>query len=409
MIRPIYIYLYRYRGEPRYVGQTPNVENRDRVHCRSTKSSFERFLAREGREKFTLEIVGQVEDVPNGKFAAALEIEMMDKFGTYRPGEIGFNHGRFIGNLTEAKFTAQYAAQRAGLKEAMSRPEVKAHILKAARDRWTPEFKERMKEVNARPEIRARRKEAMQRNRTRRIAALRETNRLLEVKARRSAAAKECQNRLEVRVRKSEVQKEVQNRPEVKARKIAAFNRPEVKARIREQQREVQNRPEVKARHRDAMNRPEVKARMREKIKEALNRPDVKERHRIAVKEAQNRPEVKARKSEASKGRPSWIKGKKHTDETREKMRLGQIALQTPEHRAHLSRVLKGRLKSEEGRLNIAAANRSEKRRAEVSAQFKGKPKSEQTRIAMSRHQQVKNGFEFFDCWESQHLLAPAA
>ena len=116
MIRMIYIYLYRYLGEPRYVGQTPDIERRDRAHQKNrTPSSFERLLANAGREKFTLEIIGQVEDLPHGAKANELENRMMDQFVTYRPGELGFNQSRAgIGNhLTEERYAAMRASQSA--------------------------------------------------------------------------------------------------------------------------------------------------------------------------------------------------------------------------------------------------------------------------------------------------------
>lgn len=216
MIRTIYIYLYRLNDEPIYVGQTPDIVKRDRAHVKNVKgSSFERLLAQVSREKFTLEVVCQIEDLPHGAKANALENRIMDEFGTYRPGEPGRNQSRAgIGNhQTEERYKAARASQRAAMKEVCSREGV------------------------------------------------------------------------------------------------------------------------------------------------------------------------------------------------REKMSDRQKKVQTPAHRAHLSEILKGRSKPK----GFGEANRRPENRARVSAQFLGKSKSEKTRIRMSRFHQVKNGFEFFDCWESQHLLAPAA
>lgn len=91
----ILIYLYRLGGEPQYVGQTMNLENRDRRHTERQESIFDKFLQSIGRDKFTLEVIGQVEDVPQGSKANELENQMMDLYQTFCPESgKGYNFGR---------------------------------------------------------------------------------------------------------------------------------------------------------------------------------------------------------------------------------------------------------------------------------------------------------------------------
>jgi hypothetical protein len=86
-----------------------------------------------------------------------------------------------------------------------------------------------------------------------------------------------------------EVQKEVQNRPDVKAKKSAAlkeaWNRPDVKAK----QSAAMNRPEVKAKKsaalKEVLNRPEVKAKQSAALKEAWIRRKAK-KHASVTKSA---------------------------------------------------------------------------------------------------------------------------
>ena len=121
IVQVIYIYLYRYLGEPRYVGQSPDVERRDKRHIKDRKSSFEKFMAEVGRDKFTLEIIAQVDDIPIGPLACALENEMMEKFRTYRPSVYGFNQAKVSGlNASEDVFKAKCAAIGAALKGRIS-------------------------------------------------------------------------------------------------------------------------------------------------------------------------------------------------------------------------------------------------------------------------------------------------
>lgn len=139
----IYIYLYCFQGEPVYVGQTCNLEQRDRRHSRRIDSPFDAVLQFFGRENFSLEIIGQVEDVPHGEKANDLENEMMDRFGTYRinTGK-GYNIARARGprDFTEEDWKARQDILRA----VMSTEPVRQKL----RDSWAkPGEKERRTEI----------------------------------------------------------------------------------------------------------------------------------------------------------------------------------------------------------------------------------------------------------------------
>ena len=127
----VFIYLYRLAGDPQYIGQAVDVKRRDDRHCKRQESFFDRVLSFFGRENFTLEVVGQIEDCPQGKLANALENQMMDKFQTYRP-----DHGRGW-NLGRAgvgfEFTVDdHKRYRRALIEIMQSEPVRQIL----RDRW---------------------------------------------------------------------------------------------------------------------------------------------------------------------------------------------------------------------------------------------------------------------------------
>lgn len=165
-IRTIFIYLYRYLGEPIYVGQALDPESRDRSHINSRVSSFEKFMALNGRNNFSIEVVNQIYDVPLGILACSLENEMMDKFKTYRPGVPGFNQARAGFNTTLESFRAQHAATKAGLllpkaQEILRRPksaETRAKMKLAQarqRDMLSAKLKGRPKSFETREKMKA--------------------------------------------------------------------------------------------------------------------------------------------------------------------------------------------------------------------------------------------------------------
>lgn len=190
MKRLIFVYLYRFRGEPVYVGQSCNPKRRHRQHLDPNGhcTPFEISLQK-NESGFTQEIVDQCEDVPCGKKINSLENSSMDKFGTYQPATgRGFNFGRAekFGNHTKNTFVALQSAAKAGQRKHDSDPQQKAARLlgleKArARPGWktnkaiqlsitmkelhkNPIFRAasiaRLKKANSRPEVKAKKRKA---------------------------------------------------------------------------------------------------------------------------------------------------------------------------------------------------------------------------------------------------------
>lgn len=99
---PIYIYLYKFKGMPVYVGQTPNLKRRDREHRKDKRKivPFDGFLRECSAEDITLSIVGLTLDIPQGIKANSFENDMMDEYGTFqKPGAFNFMRaGTFYNN-----------------------------------------------------------------------------------------------------------------------------------------------------------------------------------------------------------------------------------------------------------------------------------------------------------------------
>jgi hypothetical protein len=247
-----FIYAYFLDDQAVYVGSSDDPTRRGRQHCKG-RLSFNKFLRKTGREKFTMKIVEafRVDSIDElWKLSAARENHWMDVLGTYRTPH-GWNFGRAGAIFGSAE---QYESWRAANT--------------AARNRLCKDP---------------------------------------DVLARRNAAIKTAHSSPEVKERQSASIRAALARPEVKARQIAsmraALARPEIKARHSAATRATMARPEVKALHsaaiRAAFARPEVKARISAASRAALARPEVKERMSAAARAANARPEVKARISAA--------------------------------------------------------------------------------------------------------------
>ena len=129
----MYVYLYRLRGEPMYVGQAANVKRRDYQHRKNKDkliTPFDKFLQKIGRDKFTLETIGKCEDWPRGIKINTLENAKMDEYGTFYPESgRGWNFGRaeqYGGNRTEQSFESWKVAQAASMKKLWDDPEYRA-------------------------------------------------------------------------------------------------------------------------------------------------------------------------------------------------------------------------------------------------------------------------------------------
>ena len=100
-------------------------------------------------------------------------------------------------------------------------------------------------------------------------------------------------------------------------------------------------RPEVRQKmsENNPMKRPEVRQRSAEAQKGRKHSDETKQK----MSEAQKRPEVRQRKSEANKGRTPWNKGKPHSEETCQKIsKTKKGGKLTPEHRQNISEGLRG-------------------------------------------------------------------
>lgn len=96
---------------------------------------------------------------------------------------------------------------------------------------------------------------------------------------------------------------------------------------------------------------------------------------------------TRAKLSAASRGRPSSMRGKIHSDDTKAKMsKAGKGKTKSAEHRAAISKALTGRIVSEEARINNSLAQKqrpptSEETRAKLSKAAQNRaPISEETR-----------------------------
>lgn len=98
-----------------------------------------------------------------------------------------------------------------------------------------------------------------------------------------------------------EAMKEVNARPEVKAKRSKSQKKAQNRQETIEKRRKTNSIPEYKERQskasKESQNRPEVKAQKSKRLKELWRTPEGRERGKHAAKECQNRPEVKAKKS----------------------------------------------------------------------------------------------------------------
>ena len=99
------------------------------------------------------------------------------------------------------------------------------------------------------------------------------------------------------------IQKEVQNRPDVKAKKKRSMNN--IRDAVVAAQTEIQNRPDIQERRRAnvlvAVNTPEARAKKLASMRKTLSDPEVSRRRKEKAKEVHNRPEVRKKHSEASR------------------------------------------------------------------------------------------------------------
>lgn len=108
--------------------------------------------------------------------------------------------------------------------------------------------------------------------------------------------------------------------------------------------------------------------------------------------------DTRRRLSEANKGQIPWMKGKVHSEETKQKIRKNHKGMngkiQSIETRLRISEALKGKTKSEETKKKMSAVQKkrpySEEWRRKNSEGHKGIYPSEETRIKMSNAQKQR-------------------
>lgn len=152
------------------------------------------------------------------------------------------------------------------------RPETKMKMAETARKRWQdPEFREKMKKVNADPALKAKRSDI-----SKRIMSNPETRAKMATKLRETLNTPEMKEKISIKT------KEGWNAPGVKEKRKATDELPETKERRREGQRRANDSPEVRA------NRSAAQ-------KAARLKPGVAEMYSAALKKAFSTPEFKAK------------------------------------------------------------------------------------------------------------------
>ena len=217
-----------------------------------------------------------------------------------------------------------FQVQSEASKKMWANPEHKARHSEASRKVWTD------------PSVRARR-----------IEGIKKAYVDPAVKVRHSEGIKKALADPAVRARMSETGKKVWEDPEKRSRLSETMKEvladPAIKARQSEASKKRWEDPAVKARWKEGLKKawadPAVKVRHSEGLKKAWADPEYKARMSESRKKVWADPEFKARRSEESRAEKNPFYGKKHTDETRRKMRLS-ARNRAATHRANRRREL---------------------------------------------------------------------